>query len=371
MAEILVNGGVKIIPKGRPPVVETYHRLKLIEKNILIFRRKFEKADKEDISQVYPLTDRSQKLMYSYSCTLEVCANDIKATGARQEFSDYYSLLKIFISRASDAHTVLPYARYLTWYRDLKDGDILLGKKFKWHGYPFKDYGEMASFISRRIDESLSVCRAYLCLLSSTMDSGPRHIELGGLASEILAVQTKVYHDKCDGAMGSSKIANRQWIEEKLSGISFSSKFSGKIQGFEPLVYFLMEHIITNSLKATLLAAANQHAKKDFFRFSKTFAGVPVIAEPRISVEITDGGNGNVVATFTDNGLGIPKESLKNLFSPDNFCSFFSSFIHSNGSSLKLFPYIMDLTGINLHVESEVGQGTRFTLTIPKETAFN
>ena len=229
----------------------------------------------------------------------------------------------------------------------------------------------MSDFIGKRIDESLSVCRAYLCLLSSTMGSAPAAFDVSALVKNILAVQAKVYQDKCSDAFNSSsRKAGREWLEEKLQGIGFSGKFNGKITGFDDLIYFISEHTITNMLKATFLAAANQRNEREFFSFSKDFANAPLIAEPRITVEMAEDKNGNVIATFTDNGLGIPKENLAKLFTPEKINSVFPYMVSSNGSSLKLFPYIMDLTGVRYHIESEVGQGTKVTLTIPKEAKF-
>jgi len=61
-----------------------------------------------------------------------------------------------------------------------------------------------------------------------------------------------------------------------------------------------------------------------------------------------------------DNGSGIPKESLARLFNP-----FYTTREHGTGLGLALVKKAVDLHHGEIGVESEVGQGSRFTISIP------
>lgn len=69
-----------------------------------------------------------------------------------------------------------------------------------------------------------------------------------------------------------------------------------------------------------------------------------------------------VSISFTDNGRGIPAEDLKRVFEP-----FFTTKASKGGTGLGLsitYGLVQELGG-TIQVESTVGQGTRFTITLP------
>ena len=69
-----------------------------------------------------------------------------------------------------------------------------------------------------------------------------------------------------------------------------------------------------------------------------------------------------VVLKISDNGKGISKENLKKIFEP-----FFTTKSPGEGTGLGLFVTrgIIDKLGGNITVQSEVGKGTTFTVTLP------
>lgn len=73
--------------------------------------------------------------------------------------------------------------------------------------------------------------------------------------------------------------------------------------------------------------------------------------------------NENAVSiSFADNGRGIPEEDLERVFEP-----FFTTKAGQGGTGLGLsitYGLVQELGG-TIHVESTVGQGTRFTITLP------
>lgn len=79
-----------------------------------------------------------------------------------------------------------------------------------------------------------------------------------------------------------------------------------------------------------------------------------------VTVEIRDGGLSMI--RVTDNGCGIPKEDMVNIFTP-----FFTSkpMTKSWGMGLSLTHKIITDSGGKIDVESEVGKGTVFHIYLP------
>lgn len=66
------------------------------------------------------------------------------------------------------------------------------------------------------------------------------------------------------------------------------------------------------------------------------------------------------IVEFTDTGVGIPAEQLPRIFRP-----YFSSKDGGTGLGLPTTLQIVRLHGGNIRVESEAGQGSRFTVELP------
>lgn len=73
--------------------------------------------------------------------------------------------------------------------------------------------------------------------------------------------------------------------------------------------------------------------------------------------------DGRVALTIQDTGRGIPKEHLKKIFEP-----FFSTKPPGEGTGLGLFVTrsIIEKLGGEINVESQLGQGTRFCIKLPR-----
>ena len=78
--------------------------------------------------------------------------------------------------------------------------------------------------------------------------------------------------------------------------------------------------------------------------------------------------NNQAVVWLTDTGIGIPEEAKKNLFTKffraDN-----AKRVQADGSGLGLFiaKRIVDAHGGTIGVQTEVGKGSTFTVSIPKK----
>lgn len=74
--------------------------------------------------------------------------------------------------------------------------------------------------------------------------------------------------------------------------------------------------------------------------------------------------SGGVVVTITDNGHGIPKENINRIFEP-----FFSTKGRKGtGLGLAITYGIINKLGGDIYVESEVGHGTSFIVTLPEKS---
>jgi two-component system NtrC family sensor kinase len=68
----------------------------------------------------------------------------------------------------------------------------------------------------------------------------------------------------------------------------------------------------------------------------------------------------HIEISIKDNGIGIPKDKLKHIFEP-----FYTTKKKGTGLGLYISYGIIKKLGGDIHVESEVGKGTIFTIKIP------
>jgi signal transduction histidine kinase len=83
----------------------------------------------------------------------------------------------------------------------------------------------------------------------------------------------------------------------------------------------------------------------------------------KVSLQLT-GDNNHVIFSCADEGIGIPKEDLNNLFDSFSRASNVGT-IAGTGLGLSIVKKCVDLHGGQLSVESEVGVGTKFTVMLP------
>jgi two-component system NtrC family sensor kinase len=81
----------------------------------------------------------------------------------------------------------------------------------------------------------------------------------------------------------------------------------------------------------------------------------------RIEIGITPVGTGEVAVSVTDNGVGIPEAQLARIFDP----FFTTKKGGGTGLGLSITYGIVQKLGGRIEVESTVGKGTRFTVTLP------
>lgn len=76
--------------------------------------------------------------------------------------------------------------------------------------------------------------------------------------------------------------------------------------------------------------------------------------------------NDRILLKVTDNGIGIPKEELPRVFEKGFTGMTGRKYIKSTGMGLYLSNKLSKKLGIKIEIDSEVGQGTKVSLLIPK-----
>lgn len=84
----------------------------------------------------------------------------------------------------------------------------------------------------------------------------------------------------------------------------------------------------------------------------------------KVSVTTWEKDMDTVVITFQDNGLGMSEETLKHIFEP----FFTTKKGHGTGLGLSITYGIVKRLGGDIEVQSKEGQGTRFTVYLPKKS---
>lgn len=78
---------------------------------------------------------------------------------------------------------------------------------------------------------------------------------------------------------------------------------------------------------------------------------------------------GNLVFSVTDTGIGIPSDKLEEIFKPFVRTDDGSKLSEGSGYGLSVVKGLVDLMEGHIAVESELGKGSRFTVSLPVETA--
>ncbi len=82
-----------------------------------------------------------------------------------------------------------------------------------------------------------------------------------------------------------------------------------------------------------------------------------------VYVEAAYGDNYSVIVSIRDEGPGVPPDKLSRIFDP-----YFTTKEKGTGLGLAIVKHNTEIYGGTVHVESEVGKGTCFTITLPAQT---
>ena len=379
-----MNGKVSVYPTGRPPYVEVYHRLKGIERQLITFKREFDKTSTFNFAAAQASANRADNIRGEYIEALQACSSNIN--GWHSSKDKFYEILKIFVERtASNDHTVLPFFTYLVEYKHRVER---AASREGGSPVPFGSFDEFKQFISDRAEEAIRSCSSYLCMLSESMDSVLKNVNLGQLVSKVFEVQKKVYllksyNNHLDLNLPREKRdeLKKNLLENTLpfeySSVTFKDNYGGTIVGFEPLLHILPMFLITNALKATTIAHDCQVQDGSLGEYlargsnEQAYGKIPLIASPKVEVAISEESRDKISITISDNGIGMPKQMLYDLLTFKSSNTLFRRYTESGGACMHLIGHILDFANGELHAESEIGQGTTFKIILPKKLEFN
>lgn len=380
MAQILLNGGESktrlTITHARPSkLVTAYRELEGIQHELESFRQRFLSVPAES-EAVYGAIQVGSGINSRYSRLLESCADMLMkdVAGMSQENRAYYLPVLIFLSRASNSHSILPFMKYLGEYAAALSVSERR-KTQRWESTSPSFHG----FIKERIAESLRICEAYRALMSNSLDSSMRFFSLGEILHSILTVQRQLSE------------YNRGESELHRKGVSFIPEPTGDIFGISSLAYVLLHQVISNAFKATFGASEAQKCGI----LSKEY---PELTDPRITVSINSSSVDSVTVVVCDNGIGVPEGRLGELvevnwksvysgtenmamlqsiagvsgdsFKYGEYLRAFEAFTVSAGSSVSLFPFISDLLGVDMVLSSAgIGKGFSAEMVFPVDLA--
>lgn len=135
-------------------------------------------------------------------------------------------------------------------------------------------------------------------------------------------------------------ICSQSWMEKEQS-------FSGEM----PDIYFTGDRELMQHLWLNLLSNAVKYTPQG----------------GEISVDLTQSGS-NAVVNIRDTGIGMSKETQEHLFLP-YYQADPSRSTQGLGLGLSISKRIVELCGGSISVESEIGKGSTFTVTLPLNKA--
>ena len=84
-----------------------------------------------------------------------------------------------------------------------------------------------------------------------------------------------------------------------------------------------------------------------------------------VAVNVKKKGKRAVTVSVTDTGIGMSEETLENIFDKFYRATGHESKVEGTGLGLSIVKEIIEAHGGDIHVESEVGRGSTFTITLP------
>ncbi|MDM8525538.1 response regulator [Desulfococcaceae bacterium HSG8] len=153
---------------------------------------------------------------------------------------------------------------------------------------------------------------------------------------------------------GSLRLLNREILNKDVEIIQKIKHGVGSIRSDSYQLRQVLINLLTNAIHAIGTCGKITISCK-----SVSLPSGPEIREKREKVSSVEA----VELRVQDTGEGVPKENLKKIFDP-----FFSTKIPGKGTGLGLFVTsgIIDKLGGNIEVESQVGQGAVFCITLPR-----
>jgi hypothetical protein len=396
MANVACNGSVMIIPVQPRSIVTAHRALSDMEPLFdRLYTDTLERRYAKGKEQMKEFINGSENLAALYKSVLlnSAKALEYELKEMSPESRAYHAPILAYLSRASDAHSILPFRAYLHSLKMWLEGNGPLREKAF-----FNTLGDFEEFFAARVKHSIMGRKSASALLSSGMDCIDEPFDLVSIARENLGLHAKVAAMTLPNSemhMHSYRIlkmANNCQLSgnkrvkriDYLTGIFHQktkdcasrlfAEFDRKIEfsapkmpltciGMVPLVAFFVEQTIGNAFKASFGARETQklHGNR-YFMYNDYLHLAPI--EPGISIRIWKN-NTHAFLSIHDSGIGMSKEMMNELFAKGGFVAGFANIKDGNHGSLVTFPHIADLANVEIKVESEIGAGTIFEFKIP------
>lgn len=208
--------------------------------------------------------------------------------------------------------------------------------------------GQIAAGIAHEVKNPLTAVKGFLQLLKEEPNETYVDIAQSELQNALATLENLLH------------VAKPDLEEESIQSVNLSVELESLVHLFQDQLYRVEIRKKIHNTDACVYGRKNQ-LKKAFFNLLKNaFEAIPdkgaITIEHKVEEE-------QVVISIEDTGTGIPQEKLSMLGTP-----FFSTKVDGTGMGLTQVFSVIHQHGGRIQVYSEEGKGTRFTLSIPKES---
>jgi signal transduction histidine kinase len=229
------------------------------------------------------------------------------------------------------------------------------------HGHELRTAREnFTVMIAHEFGTPLSVIRAKSSLLSTHLD----RLSKDQIAQHFFHIEAQVNHmvDLLDDLVFINRVGNAQEIcqPEPLDLIPFCKSLLDQIAHrweAHEVIFTASSRITTVALDRRVVHYMLSNLLSNAFKYSP--------ARREIRLDIQDAGQ-SVIFSFTDQGIGIPSAEVDKIFTPLYRASNASEF-NGMGLGLAVVKTSVEACGGSIKVESKLGEGTTFVVSLPRE----
>ena len=214
--------------------------------------------------------------------------------------------------------------------------------------------GETAAMVGHDLRNPLQVIFNSLYLLKSKLGTSPipssqkdNLDKLVDVISEQAHYMNKIVSDLQDFAkpikLELEEISLKKLLDEVLSTMQIQSNVKTSVEIPEDFPMITLDPVLMTRVFTNL--------------FSNAVQAMPDGGQLTISAHQE---KGNITISVSDTGVGISKENISNLFTP-----LFTTKAKGQGFGLAVCKRLVEAHGGTISIESEVGKGSTFTISLP------